>query len=211
MIEKFINNELSEKEVDNMIEKFFEMKKEKEFRAKWKGIIKENNNSKSMKIVKFLRHYAYRSVAAASLVIFIGAYIFYFYIKNTAPLSNDYATTAKGSNKDFIRAESLINSYNIDEEKNQSLYEKSISGYYANGYYDKALTEAKKLLKKQPEVVTDRILVIAAFSAFKELDSSKAIEYLRYIDSDSKYYPISQKLLKLIDNTKEFELPEQSK
>lgn len=194
MIEKFINNQLSEKEVDSLMENFFEQKEEIKFKKRWKTIIDENENQP--KVFSIYRSRFYKIAAVASIAVFIGVYT--NFPNNSIIKSNDkisYSTSIKGNGDAVINK--IIDKYDVTNIKN----EYSLSLVLIEKYEVKKYNEVIKIMEssnEQDSSKNNEDIWIAAISAIKINNINKAKFFLNRLKKDKKFGEDSRLLIKLL-------------
>ena len=198
MIDKFVKNEMSDRDVNSMMKGLFEKKDELDFKSKWRGIIKEIIQREDRSPIFYLHKHVYSIVSAASIFILIGVFSYHLYTKNTY-ISNDYSISTKGVNENYIKINKLIDKYNLSANSNLSSEENQFSNYYIEKKYSTIITYIDNDLRKN-NAISDRILFIGAISAIKNSKYDKAKAFLNKITKDSKYHRDAIDLLALLNS-----------
>jgi hypothetical protein len=195
MIDKFIKNELSEREEDLLMKQFFEEKEKEEFRNKWKNIIRDENQNNKPKTISIFRSHFYKIAAAASIVLFFGIYNIKFNDKYSEKIN--YSATSKGDKNIIINK--IISKYDFNAYSKSSNISKVLVEKYNLNNYDVVVGIVGETLNKD-SIPTNENIWLAAVSAIKMNEIEKAKQFLIKLKNDSKYSKDSQKLLKLLNN-----------
>ncbi len=202
MLKKFINNELSEREVDTMMTAYFKKKQEIEFKDKWREILREDLKPEQKGVVAMFRKRIYATVSAASILILVGVLSMYFYSSNIPQHNSDYTIETKGLDDNIIKLNDLINNRLISEDSRLSERGNSIIHLYNQNKYKSVLIKIDALFGKDEGVVSDDILFTAGVSAIKLMKYDKAVVYLSKIDKGSNYYIDAKEIIPLVKKIK---------
>lgn len=197
MIEKFANNKMSEKEVDAMMYNFYKQDDELKFKKKWSGIIKENLKTEKRGLLFSINRRLFSVVSAASIVIIFGFISVYFYTNGTTK-PNNYSTSTKGVNNNYLKLNQLIKNQKFVSSANFSSIENSITDKFNNKKYKNILSEIDALVVSD-KVISNRMLFIGGISATKELKYDKAISYFKKINKDSEFHQDAIAIIDLIN------------
>ena len=189
MIDKFINNKLSQKEEDFLMKSFFEEIEKEDFRNRWKKIIHKETQSNKPKMISILKSNFYKIAAAASIVLFFGIYNIKF--NNSSPDKINYSINAKGDKNIIINK--IINKYDFNAAHNSSNISRVLIEKYNDNSYEEVVGIVGETLNKD-SLPTDESIWIAAVSAIKMNEIGKAKLFLNKLLNDDKYGKDSEKL-----------------
>ena len=189
MLKKFANGEMSQNEVDNMMEDFFEKKGASEFKEKWNKKL----DSGQTKSIPFFRKHVFATVSAASIVLLIGISSIFFY-KN-----NGLTGFIKGKNAKTTELNEFVSKHNFNLNSDASRETKMVLEMYNTGQFSKVMDNADMLLSKDNAKLNE-MFFLAGMAAVKEKNFPKAKKYLINIDENSPYFDDSQKMLDLIED-----------
>ncbi len=197
MIDKFVNDELSEEDTDDYLSNFFDQDDEKRFKKKWFKIIDEElekYNSKQSKY--FNKHIFAISSTAAILFIIVAANI--FIIKNDYQYKLKYSIFNKGDSKNIHKLDSLADMTFKKYTDALIRFDDYDYNLFFNKNYKKIYRKNDKLLEDNNNL-NDETNFISALSSIKKNRYKKAKIYLKKINPKSPYYNDKMKMMELID------------
>jgi len=209
MLDKFVNNKLSEKDEDRLLKEFYKKEEELEFINKWnerfsedKELERINDNQhdanvenklvqmpvkdKKGGLIYKLRTSLIYKISAAMIILFIGASASYI---NNGPIVQGYKYEylIKGKKQEYKKcnkvADIIENKIESSSNKNKALW-----SLYKSGKYKSTVSKAEKILVDSPEDQnTLMIAVISTIRSSRYDDSYQLLNKFK-MDSNSLFY-----------------------
>jgi len=201
MIDKFVNDEMSENDVKSMMHEFFDKKDEVEFKRKWHGIVDEQLDTDSTNVISFFkRNFSSTALVASMILVLIGST---FLITDSVLFQSfRYTVLAKGNKENIKKLNSNIKDYHAFVENKSTIDKEEILQLYNSGRYKKVMNEVEDMIDNNG-VIDNKRLIMAGFSSIKRYHFKKAKYFMTRIDSTSPFYDKSQemleKIIKIID------------
>ena len=194
MIDKFIKNQMTEEEIDNMMFSFFETKKKKEFKEHWNSVLEDHIKSKKKgRIISLTRKIA--SVAAVLLIVGITSVL--LYNNKVSPTNSGFTYVSKGGDKDLLLLEKQLDesifAY-VDSPYFNKLY-----SLYKQKKYKAVIDEVDNMLMKTNKKIGDNYLMLAGYASIRLKSLNKAKVYFSAIDETSPHNAKAKQLLRIIN------------
>ena len=197
MIDKFVNDELSEEDTDDYLSNFFDQDDKKRFKKKWFKIIDEELEKYNSKQSKYFNKHIF-AISSTAAILFIIVATNIFIIKNDYQYKIKYSIFKKGESKNIRKLDGIADQ-SFNKFQNTLL---KFDGYdydlYLKKDYLKVYRKNDKILEERNDL-NDETNFISALSAIKKNRYKKARSYLENINQNSPYYKDVLIMLDLID------------
>jgi len=195
MIDKFINNQMTEEEIDNMMYDFFEAKKKREFKERWSKILdQELKKEKKGKTVPLFRKIA--SIAAVLLLVGITG-VLWFNSQKVSPGESTFTYVSKGEDKNMLMLEKAIDESIFSNV--ESPYFNKLYSLYKQKRYKSVIDEVDRILLNSNKKIGDDYLMLAGYASIKLKSLNKAKVYFSAIDETSPHNAKARRLLRIIN------------